>query len=355
MNKKLFIYSAVALLLLSAAICISSQSQRKMEKKEMKHKTIYFAGGCFWGTEHFFKQIHGVIETEVGYANGNTTNPTYQEVSSHTTGFAEAVKVDYDPQQISLEKLIELYFKIIDPTSLNKQGNDKGTQYRTGIYYVDKTDATIIQKEVEQLAMYYQKPILVEQKMLENFYTAEDYHQDYLENNPDGYCHINPSLFELARQANRPSTKKFHRMSDAELKQKLTPLQYEVTRNNATEKPFENAYYNEFREGIYVDITTGEPLFISSDKFDSECGWASFSRPIADSLVAKNKDLSHGMERIEVRSKLGDAHLGHVFNDGLKEKGGLRYCINSASLRFIPKEKMKEEGYEEYIKLLQTK
>ncbi|WP_414477884.1 peptide-methionine (R)-S-oxide reductase MsrB [Porphyromonas sp.] len=355
MNKTLFIYLAIAVLSLSTFLGVFSQSHGMMPKKDVKYKTIYFAGGCFWGTEHFFKQIHGVKKTEVGYANGDIPNPTYRQVSSHNTGFAETVKVDYDPQQISLEKLIDLYFKIIDPTSLNKQGNDVGTQYRTGIYYIDLADADIIQKEVKRLAPQYRNPILVEQKILENYYPAEDYHQDYLENNPKGYCHINPTLFELARQANRPMTKKFRRMSDAELKQKLTPLQYEVTRHNATERPFDNAYYNEFREGIYVDITTGEPLFLSSDKFDSGCGWASFSRPIAGDLIKENKDLSHGMVRTEVRSKLGDAHLGHVFNDGPKEKSGLRYCINSASLRFIPKEKMKEEGYAEYLKLLQVK
>lgn len=351
MNKTLLIHLAIAFLLLSSVTKIFAQSHKTMQNKSV-HKTIYFAGGCFWGTEHFFKQIYGVVATEVGYANGNIPNPSYEQVTSQNTGFAETVKVDYDPQQISLEQLIRLYFKTIDPTSLNKQGNDRGAQYRTGIYYIDQADADIVRREVAKMATQYQKPILVEQKQLENFYTAEDYHQDYLENNPKGYCHIEPSLFELARQANRPSAKKYRRMSDAELKQKLTPLQYEVTRRNATERAFNNAYYDEFREGIYVDITTGEPLFISTDKFESGCGWPSFSRPISNDLIKENKDLSHGMVRTEIRSKLGDAHLGHVFNDGPKEKGGLRYCINSASLRFIPKEKMKAEGYGAYLKLL---
>lgn len=262
-----------------------AQSHEAMPKKETEHKSIYFAGGCFWGTEHFFKQIYGVVGTDVGYANSNVPNPTYRQVSSLLTGAAEKVKVDYDPKEISLEKLIELYFKTIAPSSLNKQGNDKSTRYRTGIYYTDKADGNIVRKELKRMAMQYRKPIHVEQEVLKIFYTAEDYHQDYLENNPGGYCHINPALFELARQANRPSARKFQRMSDAELKQKLTPLQYEVTQRNATEKPFDNAYYNEFREGIYVDITTGEPLFVSIDKFESECGWVSFSRPIANNLI----------------------------------------------------------------------
>lgn len=355
MNKKLFAHWALALLLFSVSVNVSCQSNSPMEKKNMNYKTIYFAGGCFWGTEHFFKQIEGVVETEAGYANGNTPNPTYEQVSAHTTGFAETVKVSYDPERVSLEQLIDLYFKIIDPTSKNKQGNDVGTQYRTGIYYTDPAEADLVEKEVSRIATHYEKPVVVERKALENFYTAEEYHQDYLEKNPGGYCHINPALFEMAKQANRTEQKKFRRMSDAELKQKLTPLQYEVTQKNATERPFLNEYYKEFREGIYVDITTGEPLFVSSDKFDSECGWASFSKPISRRLLQEKTDRSHGMVRTEVRSKLGDAHLGHVFDDGPKEKGGLRYCINSASLRFIPKEKMKEEGYADYLPLLQEK
>ena len=165
-----------------------------------------------------------------------------------------------------------------------------------------------------------------------------------------GYCHINPKLFELARKANaRPV---YAKPDDVTLKNKLSDIQYAVTQKNATEPAFRNEYWNEHREGIYVDITTGEPLFVSTDKFDSDCGWPSFSKPIQKELIAEKKDTTHGMIRTEVRSKTGDAHLGHVFTDGPKDKGGLRYCINSASLRFIPKEKMKEEGYGEYLPLI---
>lgn len=325
---------------------------------------IYFAGGCFWGTEHFLKQINGVINTQVGYANGkmNIKNPTYKQVCNGDTDFAETVKVDYDPQAVSLPLLIQLFFKTIDPTSLNRQGNDRGTQYRTGIYYTDKTDLPVINEIVDSLAKNYSKPLVVEIEPLSNFYAAEEYHQDYLDVNPGGYCHINPELFDFARKANAkktsttpPAEKKFLKPDDATLRSKLTPLQYEVTQNNATERPFENIYWNETREGIYVDITTGEPLFVSTDKFESGCGWPSFSRPIDKSLIHEENDSSHGMRRIEVRSKTGNAHLGHVFDDGPTDQGGLRYCINSASLRFIPKAKMAEEGYADYLPLLEKK
>lgn len=185
-----------------------------------------------------------------------------------------------------------------------------------------------------------------------NFYPAENYHQDYLDKNPNGYCHINPALFEMARKANAPKSKVYQEPDDTVLRQQLSAEQYAVTQKNATEPAFRNEYWDEYRPGIYVDITTGEPLFVSTDKFDSGCGWPSFSQPIQKDLITEKKDTSYGMTRTEVRSKTGNAHLGHVFTDGPKEKGGLRYCINSASLRFIPKEKMKEEGYGEYLPLI---
>lgn len=322
---------------------------------------IYFAGGCFWGTEHFLKQINGVTNTQVGYANGKTNikNPTYEQVCSGDTDFAETVKVDYNRQEVDLKLLVDLFFKTIDPTSLNRQGNDRGSQYRTGIYYTDKNDLPIIKEAVETLAKNYSKPIVVEIKPLVNFYEAENYHQDYLEAHPGGYCHISPALFDVAKKANRKKIidvvqpeKKFSKPDDATLRSKLTTEQYEVTQKNATERAFKNEYWNETREGIYVDITTGEPLFISTDKFDSGCGWPSFSKPIDKSLITEKSDHSYGMQRTEVRSKTGNAHLGHVFNDGPINKGGLRYCINSASLKFIPKAKMKEEGYADYLPLL---
>jgi len=329
--------------------------QHTMSNKKQNEHTIYFAGGCFWGTEHFFKQVRGVSETEVGYANGNLQNPSYTQVSTGKTGFAETVKVSYDPEIIRLELLIDLFLKTIDPTSLNKQGNDIGTQYRTGIYYTDVTDLPIIKEKLVALASQYPNQIVVEVEPLQNYYDAETYHQKYLDKNPGGYCHIGPELFELARKANPEIEKKYKKADKESLKRELTALQYNVTQNNATERAFDNEYNDEFREGIYVDVTTGEPLFVSTDKFESGCGWLSFSKPISDSLVQELSDYSYGMKRTEVRSKTGDAHLGHVFDDGPKDKGGLRYCINSASLRFVPKEKMKVEGYEKYLPILEKK
>lgn len=313
---------------------------------------IYLAGGCFWGLEEYLANLPGVIETEVGYANGNTENPSYEQVCRENTGHAETVHTVYDSEKISLGFLLERYFEVIDPTSLNRQGGDVGSQYRTGIYYVNEEDRLIAQKALDKLQQSYRKRIAVELLPLKNFYRAEDYHQKYLQKNPHGYCHIPRSRFADAKMAHDPS-KRYIRRSDEELKEMLTPDQYAVTRQNATEPPFRNAYFDEHRKGIYVDITTGEPLFASSDKFDSGCGWPSFSRPIPGSSIVEKLDTSHGMLRTEVRSGIGDAHLGHVFEDGPEELGGLRYCINSASLRFIPKEEMEAEGYGHLLSLVE--
>ena len=315
---------------------------------------IYFAGGCFWGTEHFFRQINGVRNTQVGYANSLIPNPTYKEVCTGQTQAAEGVKVEYDPEQVTLDFLIQLYLMTIDPTSVNRQGNDVGTQYRTGIYYTTADQQRTILDELAKESQLYSEPIAVEVKQLQNFYPAEEYHQRYLEKNPTGYCHINPRLFELARNARMTQQAEvdasaYSRPSDSDLRTRLTPEQYAVTQENATEPPFRNEYFDNHRKGIYVDVTTGEPLFLSTDKFDSGCGWPSFSRPINDSVIVEKSDTSHGMIRTEVRSRAGDAHLGHVFPDGPKDRGGLRYCINSASLRFIPLAEMESEGYGQYI------
>ena len=371
------------LLLVGAVSACNSQSRKsgspggdgnndikKPEIMETKNLSeIYFAGGCFWGTEHFMKQIRGVEATQVGYANSIVAEPSYEEVCSGRTEAAETVRVLYDPQQVGLPLLLELYFKTIDPTSVNRQGGDRGTQYRTGIYYTDEADRPVVEAAVNELAKKYTAPIAIEVKPLVNFYRAEEYHQDYLDKNVGGYCHIDPSLFEVARRANplqeegrvKPEDKalsgktSYKKADDRTLRSSLSDMQYRVTQQNATEPAFHNEYWDEFREGIYVDITTGEPLFVSADKFDSGCGWPSFSKPIDDSLIEELPDSSYGMQRTEVRSRTGDAHLGHVFNDGPADKGGLRYCINSASLRFIPKGQMEAEGYGAYLPLLKVK
>ena len=316
-------------------------------RKQGNYKDIWFAGGCFWGTEEYFSLIKGVVSTAVGYANGNIENPTYKMVCTSDTGFAEAVYVQYDPNMLSLKFLLDMYYKTINPHSLNKQGNDIGTQYRTGIYYSDESDQDIISDSLDELRQKLGKPVVVENLPLENFYLAEEEHQEYLKNNPWGYCHIPADLFSKAKKA-----KDYTKKDKDSLKDELSALQYAVTQENATEPPFNNEYYDEFRKGIYVSITTGEPLFVSTDKFESGCGWPAFSKPISAEMLSEHRDISHGMIRTEVRSAGGDDHLGHVFTDGPSELGGLRYCINSSALRFIPVEKMEEEGYEEYMKLV---
>lgn len=315
-------------------------------------KTIYLAGGCFWGTAHLFSLVPGVVSAEAGYANSSVTDPTYQMVCTGATGAAETVKVDYNPDEVGLTDLLMLYFKSIDPTSVNRQGNDRGTQYRTGIYYTDGADAEVVDTMLATLQRRYSVPLAVESGFLQNFYPAEEYHQDYLDKNPGGYCHIDPTLFAIARNARQKGSDLWRRHSDEELRRTLTPMQFAITRQNMTEPPFQNQYNAEFRKGIYVDVTTGEPLFLSSDKFESGCGWPAFSHPISDELITELPDYSHGRTRTEVRSSTGDAHLGHVFPDGPAEKGGLRYCINSAALRFIPLEDMAEKGYERFIPLV---
>lgn len=316
-------------------------------------KTIYLAGGCFWGIQHLFSLVPGVTDSIAGYANSIVAEPTYRQVCSGTTGAAETVKIDYNPECVTLGELIDLYFQAIDPTALNRQGNDVGTQYRTGIYYSDPADAETVSTALESLGKKIGHRPAVEHQAITNFYPAEEYHQDYLDKNPGGYCHVDPALFRKASAVGHVCRQTdFPRPDDHTLRQRLTPLQWEVTQNAATERPFVNEYDDEFRKGIYVDITTGEPLFASSDKYDSGCGWPAFTRPISPDIIKETIDTSHGMVRKEVRSAHSDAHLGHVFTDGPKAEGGLRYCINSASLRFIPLEEMKAAGYSDYIEFV---
>ena len=300
---------------------------------------IYLAGGCFWGLEDYFSRIEGVKKTTVGYANGQVESTNYQLI--HQTDHAETVHLIYDEKRVSLREILLYYFRVIDPLSVNKQGNDVGRQYRTGVYYTDEGDKAVIEQVFAEQEKQLGQKIAVELEPLRHYVLAEDYHQDYLKKNPDGYCHIN------VNDAYQPLVDpgQYEKPTDAELKEQLTQEQYQVTQHSATERPFHNAYNATFEEGIYVDVTTGEPLFFAGDKFESGCGWPSFSRPIARDVLKYYEDKSHGMERIEVRSRSGNAHLGHVFTDGPESAGGLRYCINSAALRFIPKEKMEAEGY----------
>ena len=300
---------------------------------------IYLAGGCFWGLEEYFSRISGVLQTSVGYANGQVETTNYQLIKE--TDHAETVQVVYDEKVVSLREILLYYFRVIDPLSVNQQGNDRGRQYRTGIYYLEEANLPTINTVVREQELLIGRKIAVEVEKLRHYILAEDYHQDYLKKNPGGYCHID------VRDAEKPliDAANYEKPSQAVLRENLSEESYRVTQEAATEAPFSNAYDQTFEEGIYVDITTGEPLFFAKDKFASGCGWPSFSRPISKELIHYYQDLSHGMERIEVRSRSGNAHLGHVFTDGPQELGGLRYCINSASLRFIAKDEMEESGY----------
>ena len=310
-------------------------------------KKIYLAGGCFWGTDHLFSLVDGVVKTAAGYANSKVAYPSYEEVCTGRTGAAETVEVVYDDTKVGLTDLLSIYFRSIDPTTLNRQGNDIGTQYRTGIYYTDPADLPAIEAFVAAVQRRHTEPLAVEVGPLVNFYPAELYHQEYLYKNPQGYCHVDPALFEEVRN------RKARNLDKADLRERLTPLQWEVTQNGATERPFINEYDHEFRKGIYVDITDGTPLFVSSRKYNSGCGWPAFSRPIDPSLITEHTDPSFGRVRTEVRSASSGAHLGHVFPDGPQDDGGMRYCINSASLRFVPAEDMEAEGYGGYLDLVE--
>jgi peptide methionine sulfoxide reductase msrA/msrB len=318
--------------------------------KDESIQTIYFAGGCFWGVEEYFSRIEGVQDAVSGYANGTTENPSYEEVIYKNTGHAETVEVTYDESKISLEQLIGYYLKIVDPTSVDKQGNDVGNQYRTGIYYNREMDAIVIESLLALEQEKFEKPIAVENLPLDNFYVAEEYHQDYLKKNPNGYCHVDMNKLEEEVIFIDPNN--YSKASDEELEEMLTDIQYQVTQNNSTERAFSNEYYDTYESGIYVDVVTGEPLFSSKDKYDSGCGWPSFTKPIVEEVVHYDTDTSFNMKRTEVRSRVGDSHLGHVFEDGPIDKGGLRYCINSASILFVPLEEMEAEGYGELIALV---
>src|SRR5699024_4366942 len=314
-------------------------------------ETIYFAGGCFWGVDAYFERIFGVYETSSGYANGTGEDPTYKTVISGKEGFAETVKVVYDSDRVSLEELLDYFFRVIDPTLENRQGNDIGVQYRTGIYYENKAHKEIIDKAIKFEQTKYDKTLVTEVLPLQNFYLAEENHQNYLEKNPDGYCHIDLDVLnEVDINTNRYTSP-----TPTKIKSLLTNEQYNITMNDATEPAFENEYWDFYEPGIYVDIVTGEPLFSSNTKYDAGCGWPSFTQPIDAEVLSYHQDKSANLMRTEVRSRVGDIHLGHVFNDGPKESGGQRYCINSASLKFIHVDDMKNAGYENLIHLIELK
>lgn len=355
--KTISILASILIIILAAYSMGKNKEDKKMnedlnianEYTDKELEVIYLAGGCFWGVEAYMDLLEGVIDVNSGYANGKTKNPTYKEVVNEDTGFAETVEVKFDPNVIDLTTILLHYFKIVDPTSLNRQGNDIGDQYRTGIYYNDEKQLKVIESVVNHEQKKYEKDIVVEVKPIENYYLAEDYHQDYLKKNPLGYCHINLNLAKegVDRESLPYKEIAYIKPSKEDIKKKLTKEQYQITQEAKTEMPYSHEYNELNEKGIYVDIVTGEPLFSSQDKYDAGCGWPSFTKPIDIDSITEKQDYSLGMKRVEVTSKIGDSHLGHVFDDGPVEEGGLRYCINGAALRFVPYEQMEEEGYGE--------
>ncbi|OCA81170.1 MULTISPECIES: peptide-methionine (S)-S-oxide reductase MsrA [unclassified Bacillus (in: firmicutes)] len=307
-----------------------------------------FAGGCFWCMVSPFDEQPGIIKVVSGYTGGHTENPTYEEVCSDTTGHYEAVQITYDPEKMSYETLLKQYWQQIDPTDAGGQFNDRGDSYRTAIFYHNEEQHRLAEDSKKELANSgrFQKEIVTKILPAGPFYRAEEKHQHYYKKNPFHY-NLYKEGSGRARfiRDNWKNTK-----SDEQLRAELTPLQYEVTRNNATEPPFQNEYWDNKEEGIYVDIISGEPLFSSLDQYDAGCGWPSFTKPIQRHEMEEKLDTSYGMRRIEVRSKTSDSHLGHVFDDG-PGPDRARYCINSAALRFIPLDQLEEKGYGQYLSL----